>query len=244
MTNQEKISYAKEKIAAHRGLPADIFDSDKNVFLERLDCFFELIHFDRNAVIFVDKAILDWCVETFAHVPGSEIMKGEHFNRLAAKLREFGREIPDDYKDIQFLHLKKGKDLQKYDEFKFEIYEKDRLAGLYKDYGEEKFPYVFDEEYSEEMLAIAALKGDEIVALVSCDNDHTGAFRMISVDTLAEYRGRGLATHLVAKIALETESRGQVPLYVTWGTNTASVRTALAAGFSPVGLWCFTDDAD
>ena len=246
MTKHEKIAYAKENVAASIGRTADVFERDKNIFIESADgdAFFTLIHFGGSALIITDKAISDWCIEKFSDVPGNKIMKGEHFRALELKLREHGKEICDDYQDISFMRLEKDTSnlvIKEYPGFQFEIYEKDRLTELEELYREEMFPQALDED-RREVLAIAAHIDGGIVAAASCHEGYKEAFWCINVDTLAEYRGRGLATHLVIKIAAEIENRGHVPLYTTWETNTASMRVASAAGFSPVWLWCWAEN--
>jgi len=246
MTRHEKIAYAKQSVAASIGRATDIFEQDKNVFIESGDDdgFFDLIHFGSNAVIIADKAILGWCIENFNNVPGDEIMKGNHFRALEAKLREHGKEICDDYKDISFMRLEEDANslaIKDHPDYDFEIYEKDRLAELDELYKQEILPHALDEGHKE-VLAIAARKDGRIIAIASCSAGYEGAFWCINVDTLANHRGKGLATYLVAKIVTEIENRGHVPLYTTWETNVASMHVASATGFTPVWLWCFTDD--
>jgi len=248
MTKQEKIAYAKKSIAASIGRGVEIFGQDKNVFIESGDDdgFFTLIHFDGNAVIIADKAILGWCIENFADVSGNEIVKGAHYAALTAKLREHGKELRDDYKDISHMRLEDvgNMETKEYPEFEFEIYEKDRLSELEELYEKEIFSQALDKVWRNEVFAIVAHKDGDIVAAVSCCDAYKEAFRQINVDTLAEHRGRGLATHLVMKISQEIESRGHVPLYTTWETNTASMHVAKVTGFSPVWLWCYGLDIE
>jgi|GEM_PF-496360 len=248
MAKQEKIAYAKKSIAASIGRAVDIFAQDKNVFIESGDDdgFFTLIHFGGNAVIIADKAILGWCIENFADVSGNEIVKGAHYATLTAKLREHGKELRDDYKDISHMRLEDvgNVELKEHLEFEFEIYEKDRLSELEELYEKEIFSQALDKVWRNEVFAIVARKDGDIVAAASCCEGYKGAFWCINVDTLAEYRGKGLATHLVMKIAQEIESRGHVPLYTTWETNTASMYVASATSFSPVWLWCCTFDIE
>jgi len=248
MTKQEKITYAKKSVAAAIGHNVDIFEQDKNLFIQSGDgdSFFTLINFGSTAVIIADKAILDWCINKFAYVPGNEITKGENLSLLQSKLREYNKEILDDYLDISFMRLDKhtgNPAAKEHNDYEFEIYEKDRLAELDKFYEEQIFSQALDEG-RKELLAIVARKDGEIVAVASCSAGYKEAFWCINVDTLINYRGAGLATHLVAKIAAEIESRGHIPLYTTWETNAASMHVASATGFEPVWLWCWVFDTE
>jgi len=239
MTKREKIAYAKEKFGVYMGFCDSVFGQDKNVFFESTDSFFEFVCFGNNAAIRADKAILDWCIENFADVPSSDIMDGECLSALIIKLREHGKGLSA--QELCFLRLEESNDLQRYMGFDFEICGKDMLAELYES---GRFTNaLLDYEDGVEMLAIAAYKDGEIAALAACV-EYYEAFQYIGIDTLDKCRGQGLATHLVKRIALEIESRGQMPLYATWSTNLASVRTALAAGFVPTWVWYSDENVD
>lgn len=71
---------------------------------------------------------------------------------------------------------------------------------------------------------------------------HDAAGCELAVVTEAAHRGRGLARALVAQAARDVLARGAIPTYLHDPGNTASARTAEAAGFpdrgwSVYGLW-------
>jgi len=55
----------------------------------------------------------------------------------------------------------------------------------------------------------------------------------IGIDVLPDYRSKGLATALVARLAREILLRDKVPYYGTATGNIASQRVAYRAGFKP-----------
>jgi GNAT superfamily N-acetyltransferase len=64
---------------------------------------------------------------------------------------------------------------------------------------------------------------------------HNAAGLELSVGTEERHRGRGLAARLVAQASRWVLSTGAVPIYLHDPANTASDRTALAAGFPDEG---------
>ncbi len=64
---------------------------------------------------------------------------------------------------------------------------------------------------------------------------HNHAGLELSVGTEEAHRGRGLATRLVAQAARWVLAQGAVPIYLHDPANTASDRTARAAGFPDLG---------
>ena len=55
----------------------------------------------------------------------------------------------------------------------------------------------------------------------------------IGVDVLPEYRRRGIASALTARLALESLERGKIPFYCSAWSNLRSVRNAIKSGFLP-----------
>jgi GNAT superfamily N-acetyltransferase len=64
---------------------------------------------------------------------------------------------------------------------------------------------------------------------------HNAAGMELSVGTEERYRGRGLASRLVSQASRWVLAQGAVPIYLHDPANTASDRTALAAGFPDEG---------
>jgi len=86
-----------------------------------------------------------------------------------------------------------------------------------------------------EEFALLAHKDGKIIGLATCYKC------TISLDVLRDFRSLGLASYLAKEIAKEIEKRGDVPVYITWSDNISSMRTALNAGFVPIGSWYCTE---
>lgn len=83
-----------------------------------------------------------------------------------------------------------------------------------------------------DMLAVGAFDGEKLIGLAGCSAD-CSAMWQIGVDVLPEYRQRGVASAVTARLASETFGRGKLPFYCAAWSNIRSVRNALRCGFFP-----------
>lgn len=83
-----------------------------------------------------------------------------------------------------------------------------------------------------DILGIGAYDGDRLIALAACSTDCAEMWQ-IGIDVLPEYRRRGIASALTARLALEILKRGKVPFYCAAWSNIRSVRNAIRSGFCP-----------
>lgn len=83
-----------------------------------------------------------------------------------------------------------------------------------------------------DVLGVGAYDGGRLVGLAGCSADAEEMWQ-IGVDVLPEYRRRGIASALTARLALEILERGKVPFYCTAWSNLRSVRNAIKSGFLP-----------
>ncbi len=83
-----------------------------------------------------------------------------------------------------------------------------------------------------DVLAVGAYDGDTLIGLAGCSADCEDMYQ-IGVDVLPGYRGQGVASALVSRLALEILELGKVPFYCAAWSNLKSVRTALKCGFFP-----------
>jgi hypothetical protein len=110
------------------------------------------------------------------------------------------------------------------------VIEKDEIPGFYRDtrfrnaLGYGRYPDMPD------MIAVLATCDGEPVGMAgaSADND---AMWQIGVDTLYDYRGRGIAKATVGLLTEIIMSRGIVPYYMTGVANIISRRTAVSLGY-------------
>ena len=235
MDKKEKILFAKQQLSEMWKCDVNAFDSDKNIFIDTQDTFFQMITFGKNAVIRGDKKMIEWCSEKFSSVQSCFIMDSDNFYLINEKLRTFGKKLGGE--NIRYLHFFPEKTVEKPLNFDYKWYNKHTISALYK------YREFIDNALTfsdKDMLAIAAYDGDKCVSVAGCDNYWEDLWQ-IGIDTVPEYRQRGLALYLVKEIALEIEKNGKLPLswYQTWSANIASTKVALGAGFYPVWV-CYS----
>ncbi|MBQ8894312.1 MAG: GNAT family N-acetyltransferase [Clostridia bacterium] len=83
-----------------------------------------------------------------------------------------------------------------------------------------------------DVLGMGAYDNGRLIALAACSADGPEMWQ-IGIDVLPEYRRRGLASALTARLAAEILKRGKVPFYCAAWSNIASVRNAIRCGFRP-----------
>lgn len=107
--------------------------------------------------------------------------------------------------------------------------------------GPEDFGPLYTKEWSNalcekrrelDVLGAGAYDGEKLVGLAGCSAD-CEAMWQIGIDVLPEYRGRGIASALTSRLALEILKRGKVPFYCAAWCNIKSVRNAIRSGFRP-----------
>ena len=235
MTIKEKILFAKQNFAEIYKCEADTWDYDKNIFIESQTMFFRVNTFGKNTVMFADKQLIEWLSETFKSTPTQEILDTDNRYLINEKLRTFGKKLSGE--DLWYLHLLPEMMVTKPTGFSYKLYTEASINDLHAVMEAQDAYSVLKhavEEDGEYTLALAVYDNDSLVSVAACEQ-----FRDvwdIGVDTLAEYRGRGLAAYLTKELALEAEKRGKVARYTTWSANLASTKVALNTGFRPVGL--------
>ena len=234
MVKKEKILFTKKLIAETCKCDVASLDSNRNIFIETKDTFFQILTFGNNAVIRAGKEMIEWCSVIFNSTPANLIFDSDNFYLINKKLRSFGKKLGEE--NMRYLHLSSENAVEKPLGFIYNFFNQNTVKELY-DYREFDSALNFDRD----VLAIAAYDGGKIAAVGGVD-DYWGDLWQIGIDTVLEYRNRGLGVYLVKELALEIEKQGKVALYTTWSANIASTRVALGAGFNPVWLEYLSDD--
>ena len=89
-----------------------------------------------------------------------------------------------------------------------------------------------EERKNLDMLSVGAYDGSALAGLAGCSADADDMWQ-IGVDVLPAYRGRGIASTLTSRLALEIFARGKVPFYCCAWSNIPSARNAIRSGFAP-----------
>jgi GNAT superfamily N-acetyltransferase len=118
------------------------------------------------------------------------------------------------------------------DVFNVTLLEGARIHSLYEG---ERFRNALGNDVNNprpDVLAYVAKVDDAVVGVAGASADCEMMWQM-GIDVIAEYRGRGLASALVARLAKEILRRGKVPYYGASVSNTASLRVACNVGMKP-----------
>lgn len=83
-----------------------------------------------------------------------------------------------------------------------------------------------------DVIGCGAYDGGRLIGLAGASADCETMWQ-IGIDILPEYRRRGVASAMTARLALEILKFGKVPFYCTAWSNIPSVRNALKSGFRP-----------
>lgn len=232
MDKREILKKVQKQVAIRKGLDEHVFDSEKNVIAESHKHFFEIDTFGKQAVITADASIMDWCVKEFSDADHKDLMDGEVLFKIESKMREHGYQLAGEH--IRFLYFTDVK-VSEPQGFTYKVFMKDQLSALneYKHFHNAL-------NFKNDVIAMGAYDGDKLVALAGAD-DYMGDLWQIGIDTLPEYRGRGLGRYLVKTIADEICKQGKVPYYTTWAPNIGSMSVAVGAGFVPAWVGYFAE---
>ena len=185
-----------------------------------------------NCIFRGNKEMLDWCKEKFDEESSEEIMDGSNLYEIESRLRQDGYKLEGHH--LVFEHVKDA-DLTIPKGYTKKVIVQPEVKEYYK---HKIFDNAFSFNEKEDCLAIALYHGDDVVAMVACDNRIKSSWQ-IGIDTMKEHRGKGIASYLVSEIAKEIKNNNVTPFYTTWGANIASIKVALKAGFSPAASYYY-----
>lgn len=83
-----------------------------------------------------------------------------------------------------------------------------------------------------DVLGVGAYDGGKLIGLAGCSAD-AGVMWQIGVDVLMQYRRKGIASAVTARLAMEIMKRDKVPFYCSAWSNIRSARNAIKCGFVP-----------
>lgn len=234
MDKWSKITSVQEELAVKWKCHPNVFRKDENVFIKSEDKFFQIVTFGKNVVIKAHPSIYKWCIESFSKTSSQDIMDGENLFTIETKLREFNKKLAGEHN--RYLYLDNSKVIHKPKSFQYKLFDKTNINTLYAHKG-------FDNalNYLNDVIALGAYKENQLIALAGADDGMKNLWQ-IGIDTLSEYRNKGLASYLVKTLADEVERRGMLPYYTTWSANLASTSVALKSGFVPVWVEYYSVD--
>jgi len=180
-----------------------------------------------KAIISSDEKMKPWLEEKIIKKDANWLFDYGNLRLIENKLREFGHEIEEIYN----FYLPNPKVAEIKPLTKIKWFDKDEISQFK---GDSRFDqaFGFEDNYAD-VLGVAAFDGDTIIGMAGASEDSSTLYQ-IGIDVLPEYRGRGIATNLIAILKQELLKRGKVPFYGTSVSHMFSRNVAINAGFFPV----------
>lgn len=237
-TKQEILEIAKKQLALDFSCNIADLEKNENTIVENLlkdgrrlygsdGCALKILCFGNRSVVSTTSELMPWFQEKFKNFDANWLFLYQVLKGIDKKLMEAGHEIAD----VHHYYLPKGdmEEVQLITEVRW--FEQEEILQ-FKDDDRFDEAFAFDEKHPD-MLAVAALEGDEIVGMAgaSCDGE---ILWQIGINVVPEYRGKGIGTNLVVLLKNELLRRGKVPFYSTIESNIYSQNIAIKAGFYPV----------
>ncbi len=238
-TKSEIFNIAKQQLALDFSCKPSDLEQSENMLVEGrfLDgrrvyesdgCALKILCFGERA-IFTNNLVdmKTWIEEKLIHRDALWLFQIQNIRFIDGKLKEYGHEIAD----IHHYYLPKAEITEMEPITKIKWYEQDEILQFEND---ERFDeaFAFDETHPD-MLAVAALDGDEIIGMAGASSDSETMWQ-IGINVVEEYRGRGIGTNLVILLKNELLKRCKIPFYSTIESNIYSQNIAIKAGFFPV----------
>ena len=252
MTKIEAIALAKQQLALEHSCEADAFSRDENIVTVSATnegrriyrpgaSFLNFACFGRGAVITADERIHSWLREYLSGgdepITGQWLYERVHRQAIDAKCGKFGKTLEDAF----HMYLPDERVSARAVDVPVKWFEEDEITPFYG--AEQKlFPNSlspFPNTFRPDMLAVAAYYGDTMIGMSGASAD-TPEMWQIGIDVLPDYRGHGIAAHLVSLLKNEILRRGKLPFYGTSHSNLNSQNVARAAGFFPAWIECGT----
>jgi len=214
-------------------LECNVFDDEKNVFIESNVKIFNMITFGKSMLFIGRRDLINWAKENFIDTLAEDIIDGKNLHKIECKLRENDLCLAGEH--LRFLYSK-SEDIICPDNVVLKKIEKENMSEFYI-----KYPGFENAlNYEKDEIAIAAFIEGKIAAVAGADN-YLEPLWQIGIDTVKEYRGQGLAKLLIQQLTKEILKLDKIPYYTTWSGNIASMRTALVVGFYPAWVEYFAE---
>ena len=248
LTKSDILTIAKQQLALDFSCAPEDFDRAQTTIVEnRLvegrriyeseGAFLKILVFGKKAVISAAPEMLPWCEEKLGRRDPAWLFEFSRLRMVDNALREFGHQIEQVHQF--FLPLPGVSRAVALENVCW--YEQDQLGQFDEDgrFGE---ALAYD-EHRPDVLAVAALDGEKIMGMAGASAD-SAIMWQIGIDTVPEYRGRGIGTALTALLKEEILRRGKVPFYGTAVSHFHSQNIAINAGFYPVWAELYSKKID
>lgn len=235
MTKNEMMQIVYQQLAVDYNCNPEDFLSDEIVFtvakqnkgrraVPFIEPRLEIVTFGRGLVVNCSSNIMDYVKKQFQNKSKIQIINSS----LIKSFNPYYLPDLDNFKNLTNIN----------DEYEYRIIEKNEIRDFYHIEGMHNALQYDSNSERPEILGITVYK-DNILAGIACASKDCSTMWQIGVDVLPEYRGQGLAVHLVNVLSSECLKRNIIPYYTTDIGNINSQKVAIKSGFYPAWSHCF-----
>ncbi len=230
MTKNEALNRAKYELSRGMNCTAADFDLGYDLIREPVDFTpknsFKMASFGRNTVYSADRKMHDKIRGVIGESLGFWAFEQENLHRMDTALSKFGMYLNDTH--MFYVRATNTAEPEKPDGVEIKWYEKNEIDRFKnEDWLGNTFAY---NERIPDVLGVGAFVGGKLVAMAGASADSDTMWQ-IGIDTLVEYRHRGIGTYLVKMISAETERRDKMPFYGAVQSNVFSLNIASNCGY-------------
>ena len=193
-----------------------------------------MVTLGRNTVIMADECLHEFLHNFIKDVEGHRLFEFGNLTVLNEELKRYGYQMAPTHH--MFLPCRN-----------VEVEERYQVKWLYDSeispfYGNPQFPNAIAFPVScsvrPDRIVAIAVDGDTIMGMAGCSED-APHWQQIGIDTLPEYRSRGIGFYLVTLLKNKIIEMGDIPFYGTAAANIQSQNIAINSGFKPA--WVETE---
>ena len=250
MDNKKILEIAmRQQAIDYNCAPEDFYSSENKVVISkgnpkarayfRLPFFCALTSFGNNIVASVHADIADFVSEYMKDKKIEDCFAPPNIFILNDELRKHGRQITFcAQRSLPDVNLIKPVSCA----YEMKILQPDEYSELY---GKPEWSTVTGSGKRKHLdrTAAGAYDGEKLIGLVGSEESCESMWQM-GIEVLPDYRGKGVAKALAAKLALEILNAGIVPFPGNRWANIRSLKTQLSCGFKPVWVEMTASSAD
>lgn len=196
--------------------------------------FLQMVTLGRNTVIMSDERLHEFLYGWSKDAEGRRLFEFGKLTKLNEELKRYGYQMAPTHH--MFLPCRNVEAKERY-----------QVKWLYDDeispfYGNPQFPnaiaFPVPCPVRPDRIVAIAVDGDTIMGMAGCSED-APHWQQIGIDTLPEYRSRGIGSYLVTLLKNKIVEMGDIPFYGTAAANIQSQNIAINSGFKPA--WVETE---